>query len=76
MSYRKAIEIAQAQRARLFELRGATSLARLHGVGGQTEQAIRDLESALAAIDGGDDTRDVLAAQALLRLARDQRPTA
>jgi class 3 adenylate cyclase/predicted ATPase len=64
--YRKALSIAQEQEAKLWELRAATSLARLWGEQGRSAEA-RDL---LAPIYGwfteGFDTADLKEAKALL----------
>jgi len=64
--YRKALDIAKGQEAKLWELRAAVSLARLHrGQGHRTEA--RDL---LAPVYGwfseGFETRDLKEAKALL----------
>jgi predicted ATPase len=62
----KAIEVARHQDARLLELRAATDLARLW----RDTRADRDpralLEPILATIEGGETTRDVRHARALL----------
>jgi len=64
--YLKALEVARAQQARSFELRAATSLARLWGEQGQSAEA-RDL---LAPVYGwfteGFNTADLKEAKALL----------
>src|SRR4029077_18006338 len=66
-SYRQALIVARAQSAKLFELRAATSLARLLRDEGKGDEA-RDL---LAPVYGwfteGFDTRDLKEAKALLR---------
>jgi predicted ATPase len=65
-SYCDAIALARQQRAKLFELRAATSLARLWGDEGEAGEA-RDL---LAPVYGwfteGFDTADLKEAKALL----------
>ena len=65
-SFRHALAVSQRQRAKLFELRATTSLARLWGDQGKRTEA-RDL---LAPIYGwfteGFDTRDLREARALL----------
>ena len=64
--FRQAIEVAHAQEARLLELRAATDLARLwHGAGSPNDPRAL-LEPILAAIEGGETTRDVLEARTLL----------
>ena len=55
----KAIEIARSQEARLFELRAATDLARLWRDTGSLNDPRALLEPILAAIEGGEITRDV-----------------
>ena len=64
--YRKALSIAEEQEAKLWELRAATSLARLWGEQGRRTEA-RDL---LAPVYGwfteGFDTADLKEAKALL----------
>jgi class 3 adenylate cyclase/tetratricopeptide (TPR) repeat protein len=64
--YRRAIEIAAAQRAKLWELRAATSLARLWEAQGKR----RDARALLAPVYGwfteGFDTPDLIEAQRLL----------
>ena len=64
--YRKALSIAEAQEAKLWELRASVSLARLWGEQGRRVEA-RDL---LAPVYGwfteGFDTADLKAAKALL----------
>ena len=62
----KAIEIARSQEARLFELRAATDLARLWRDAGSPNDPRALLEPILAAIEGGESTRDVCNARALL----------
>jgi predicted ATPase len=77
--FERALEIARAQRTRSWELRAATSLARLWRDQGQRAEA-RDL---LAPVCGwfteGLETRDLLEAKALLEelaLRRGQRQVA
>ena len=64
--FRKAIDIARSQEARLLELRAATDLARLWRDICSPNDPRALLEPMLAAIEGGDDTRDVRSARALL----------
>jgi predicted ATPase len=62
----EAIEIARSQDALMLELRAATDLAQLRrdaGTGGDPRAL---LEPILATIEGGETTRDVLHARALL----------
>jgi predicted ATPase len=62
----KAIDVARSQEARLLELRAATDLARLWRETGSPNDPRALLEPALAAIEGGEGTRDVRNARALL----------
>ena len=62
----EAIAVARSQDARLFELRAATDLARLRRDAGSADDPRALLEPILAAIEGGEDTRDVRNARALL----------
>ncbi len=62
----KAIEIARSQEARMLELRAATDLARLWREAGAPNDPRALLEPILAAIEGGETTRDVRNARALL----------
>jgi class 3 adenylate cyclase/predicted ATPase len=62
----KAIEIAHGQEARMLELRAATDLARLWREAGASNDPRALLEPMLAAIEGGETTRDVRNARALL----------
>jgi predicted ATPase len=62
----QAIEIAHSQEARMLELRAATDLARLWHDTGSPNDPRALLEPILAAIEGGETTRDVRNARALL----------
>ena len=62
----KAIEIARSQEARMLELRAATDLARLWRDAGSPNDPRALLEPILAQIEGGETTRDVRNARALL----------
>jgi predicted ATPase len=62
----KAMEIARSQEARLLELRAATDLARLWRDIGSPNDPRALLAPILAAIEGGETTRDVRNARALL----------
>ena len=62
----EAIEIARGQEARMFELRAATELARLWRGTGSNDDPRMLLEPILAAIEGGENKRDVRNARALL----------
>ena len=62
----KAIEIARSQEGRLLELRAAIDLARLWRDTGAEGDPGALLEPILAAIEGGETTRDVRNARALL----------
>jgi predicted ATPase len=64
--FRKAIEIARGQEARLLELRTAIDLARLWRDTGSDNDPRALLEPVLAAIEGGETTHDVRNARALL----------
>ncbi len=65
-SFLKAIEIAHGQEARMLELRAATDLARLWRDTGAPTDPRALFEPILAAIEGGETTRDVRDARALL----------
>src|SRR6201999_646068 len=62
----KAIEVARRQEARLLELRAATDLARLWLDTNSANDPRSLLEPVLASIEGGETTRDVGNARALL----------
>jgi tetratricopeptide (TPR) repeat protein len=62
----QAIEVAQRQEARMLELRAATDLARLWRDTGSNDDPRMLLEPILAAIQGGENKRDVRYAHALL----------
>jgi tetratricopeptide (TPR) repeat protein len=62
----QAMEIARSQEARLLELRAATDLARLWRDTGSPNDPRALLEPIFAAIEGGENIRDVRAARALL----------
>ena len=62
----KAIEIAHRQEARMLELRAATDLARLWHDAGAPNDPHALLEPMLADVEGGETTRDVRNARALL----------
>jgi predicted ATPase len=64
--FRKAIEIARGQEARLLELRAAIDLARLWRDTASPNDPRALLEPILAAIEGGEDTRDVRNARVVL----------
>jgi len=66
-SFHQALEVSRAQGARSLELRAATSLARSWYRRGDTGQAREVLEPILGGFDQGRDTRDLLAARALLQ---------
>jgi tetratricopeptide (TPR) repeat protein len=61
-----AIEIAHQQEARILELRAATDLARMWRDAGSSNDLHVLLEPILATIEGGETTRDVRNARALL----------
>jgi predicted ATPase len=62
----KAIDIARSQESRLLELRAAIDLARLWRKAGSPNDPRVLLEPILATIEGGETTRDVRNAHALL----------
>jgi class 3 adenylate cyclase/tetratricopeptide (TPR) repeat protein len=64
--FAKAIEVARRQEARLLELRAATDLARLWLETNSANDPRALLEPVLARIEGGETTRDVGNARALL----------
>ena len=64
--FKKAIEIARGQEARLLELRATVDLARLWRDTGSDSDPRAMLEPVLATIEGGETTRDVRNARALL----------
>ncbi len=65
-SYRRAIEIAQAQEAKLWELRAATSLAGLLAENGERQQALDLLWPVHDWFTEGFDKPDLIDAKALL----------
>jgi predicted ATPase len=64
--FERALEIARSQQARGFELRAATSLARLWRDQGRHEEARALLEPVYAWFSEGFDTSDLIEAKALL----------
>jgi len=64
--FRRAIEIARGQAARSWELRAASSLARLLGAAGQRDEARRTLAGVYDWFTEGFDTPDLGEAKALL----------
>jgi predicted ATPase len=65
-SFRKALSVAQAQGARLWELRGATSLARLWAEQGRRHEARHLLAPVYGWFTEGFDTADLKEAKGLL----------
>jgi DNA-binding winged helix-turn-helix (wHTH) protein/predicted ATPase len=65
-SLTRALAIARAQQARAWELRAATSLARLHCQQGRSAEAVRAVRSVLNWFTEGHDTADLHAARAVL----------
>jgi hypothetical protein len=63
---RQAIDVAQRQAARLFELRATTSLARLLATQGKREEAREQLAEIYKWFTEGFDTADLNDAKALL----------
>jgi len=66
-SFRRAIEIARAQRSRAWELRARMSLARLRQRQGRSEEAFRGLTALFSGFTEGFDTPDLVDAAALLK---------
>ncbi len=64
--FKQAIEIARGQEARLLELRAAVDLAQLWRDAGSDNNPRPMLEPILATLEGGETTRDVRNARALL----------
>jgi predicted ATPase len=62
----KAIEVAQAQKAKSWELRAATSLAQHYAENGQRSRAIEVLSPIYAELPTGADAIDVRAAKTVL----------
>lgn len=62
----QAIELARQQAAPGWELRAATSLARLRRTKGRTCEALNVLQAAIQGIDTGLSDRDIVAAQKLM----------
>ncbi len=69
--YRRALDVAQAQHARAFELRAATGLARHLGASGRRADARAALRRTYEAFTDGLDTADVTAARLLLEALAD-----
>ena len=67
----QSLEIARRQEARTFELRAATTLARLWQRQGKREKARALLAPLYAWFTEGFDTRDLIDAKALLEEVRD-----
>jgi predicted ATPase len=65
-SFRRAIKVAQKQKARSFELRARLSLGRIRQRQGRGEEARCELAAVYDAFDEGFDTRDLTEARALL----------
>jgi predicted ATPase len=66
MCFQEALDVARAQEARSFELRAATSLARLWRDQGKRAEARDLLASVYGWFTEGFDTRDLRDAKALL----------
>ena len=64
--FRRSIEIAKAQQSMAWELRSATSLARLYRAQNRGSEAQKMLAEALAKFTEGFETPDLQAASALL----------
>ncbi|HTV26342.1 MAG TPA: AAA family ATPase, partial [Xanthobacteraceae bacterium] len=64
--FREALSVARSQESHLLELRAATDLARLSWDAGWPSDTRALLEPILAAIEGGEDMRDVRDARTLL----------
>ncbi len=72
-SFRRAMDVARAQEARSYELRAATSLARLLRGMGRAEEADELLSPVYGGFAEGLDTADLLAARSLLDSIREGR---
>ena len=70
----RALTIARAQQARSFELRTATSLARLYCQQGKAAAAARLVEPVLDGFTEGHDTADLRAARTVLAEASGPAP--
>jgi predicted ATPase len=66
MSFHRALEIAEQQQAKSWELRAATSLARLWGERGRRAEALQLLAPVYGWFTEGFDTADLKEAKALL----------
>ena len=66
-SFHEAIRVANGQNYRMAELRATTRLAHLEAGGARSQEVVVSMETILASIDGGEDTRDVRKARSLLR---------
>jgi predicted ATPase len=66
MSFHRALEIARQQQANSWELRAATSLARLWGERGRRAEALQLLAPVYGWFTEGFDTADLKEAKALL----------
>jgi predicted ATPase len=64
--FRRALEVALRQSAKAFELRAATSLARLWADGGRRDEAHELLAPVYSWFTEGFDTQDLKEARALL----------
>jgi predicted ATPase len=64
--FRKAIELARSRAQKSFELRAATSLARLWQRQGRNDEARRALADIYGSFTEGMGTRDLIVAKALL----------
>ncbi len=66
LQFNKAIEIAQSQQAKSWELRASVSLARLWQSQGKNEEALTMLSEIYDWFTEGFDTHDLIEAKALL----------
>ena len=66
MKYERALTLATAQSARMWELRAAKGLARLWREAGRVDEARALLAPVLSSFTEGVDTRDLLEGKAIL----------
>jgi predicted ATPase len=67
-AFKRALEIARAQRTKTFELRGALGLARLYSRNGRSRSVSEVLAPVLVEFDAGQDLPEIEEAGKLLKL--------